>query len=57
MVISLTGVHSQMLQSIVFEERERGQFTRDDFLEVPGTLGFGPNRPLSIDHDYMPTIL
>ncbi|KAF8257553.1 hypothetical protein EI94DRAFT_1774415 [Lactarius quietus] len=43
---------SQMLQSFVFEERERGRFTRDDFLEAPGTLGFGPNGPLSVDYDY-----
>ncbi|KAF8262769.1 hypothetical protein EI94DRAFT_1808248 [Lactarius quietus] len=45
-----------MLQSIIFEEREHGQFTRDDFLEVPGTLSFGPKRPLSIDYNYVLTI-
>ncbi|KAF8257036.1 hypothetical protein EI94DRAFT_1774682 [Lactarius quietus] len=52
MVTSLTDEPSQMLQSFVFEERERGRFTRDDFLEAPGTLGFGPNGPLSVDYDY-----
>ncbi|KAF8262779.1 hypothetical protein EI94DRAFT_1808258 [Lactarius quietus] len=52
MVTSLTDEPSQMLQSFIFEERERGRFTRDDFLEAPGTLGFGPNGPLSVDYDY-----
>jgi len=48
----LTDEPAQMLQSFVFDERERGRFTRDDFLEAPGTLGFGPNGPLSVDYDY-----
>lgn len=52
MVTSLTDEPTQMLQSFVFDERERGRFTRDDFQEAPATLGFGPLGTLSVDYDY-----
>ena len=52
MVTTLTDEPAQMLQSFVFDERERGRFTRDDFQEAPALLGFGPQGMLSVDYDY-----
>ena len=52
MVTSLTEEPAQMLQSFVFDERERGRFTREDFLEAPAILGFGPHGTLGVDYDY-----
>ncbi len=53
MVTTLTDEPAQMpLQSFVFDERERGRFTREDFLEAPATLGFGPHGTLGVDYDY-----
>ncbi|KAH9033483.1 hypothetical protein EDB85DRAFT_2289382 [Lactarius pseudohatsudake] len=51
MVTTLTDEPATMLQSFVFDERERGRFTREDFQEAPGTLGFGPLGTLSVDYD------
>ena len=52
MVTTLTDEPAQMLQSFVFDERERGRFTRDDFQEAPALLGFGPQGMLCVDYDY-----
>ncbi len=52
MITALTDEPTQMLQSFVFDERERGRFTREDFQEAPATLGFGPHGTLDVDYDY-----
>jgi ubiquitin carboxyl-terminal hydrolase 25/28 len=52
MVTTLTDEPAPMLQSFVFDERERGRFTRDDFQEAPALLGFGPQGTLGVDYDY-----
>lgn len=51
MITTLTDEAAPMLPSFVFDERERGRFTRDDFLEAPATLGFGPHGTLGVDYD------
>jgi ubiquitin carboxyl-terminal hydrolase 25 len=52
MVTTMTEEPSQALQSFVFDERERGRFTHEDFQEAPGILGFGPHGTLVVDYDY-----
>ena len=39
------------LQNLILDERTRGRFTRDDFLNAVSTLGFGHNGPLRVDFD------
>jgi ubiquitin carboxyl-terminal hydrolase 25/28 len=39
------------LQNLILEERTRGRFTRDDFMNAVGTLGFGHDGPLRVDFD------
>jgi len=51
MVATMTDEPSQTLQSFVFEERERGRFTREDFQETPAILGFGVGGTLSVEYD------
>ena len=52
MVMTVTDEPAQMLQSFVLDERERGRFTQEDFMEAPATLGFGPLGTLGVDYDY-----
>ncbi|KAH9973357.1 hypothetical protein BGW80DRAFT_1171982 [Lactifluus volemus] len=52
MVATMTEEPSQALQSFIFDERERGRFTLDDFRDAPGVLGFGPHGTLGVDYDY-----
>lgn len=47
----MTDDPSQTLQSFVFDERERGRFTHEDFLEAPAILGFGIHGTLGVEYD------
>ncbi|KAI0296336.1 hypothetical protein B0F90DRAFT_1636470 [Multifurca ochricompacta] len=51
MVTTMTDEPSQTLQSFVFDERERGRFTREDFREAPTVLGFGFHGTLGVEYD------
>ena len=51
MVATMTDDPSQTLQSFVFDERERGRFTHEDFLEAPAILGFGIHGTLGVEYD------
>jgi ubiquitin carboxyl-terminal hydrolase 25 len=51
MVATMTDEPSQTLQSFVFDERERGRFTHEDFQEVPACLGFGVHGTLGVEYD------
>lgn len=51
MVTTMVDELSQTLQSFVFDERERGRFTRDDFQEAPAVLGFGSYGTLGVEYD------
>lgn len=39
-----------MLQSFIFDERERGRFTHEDFQQAPACLGFGLQNALRVDY-------
>jgi len=47
----MTDEPSQTLQSFVFDERERGRFTHEDFQEAPAILGFGVGGTLGVEYD------
>jgi ubiquitin carboxyl-terminal hydrolase 25 len=51
MVTTMTDEPSQTLQSFVFDERERGRFTHEDFQEAPAILGFGVGGTLGVEYD------
>ncbi|KAI9510784.1 hypothetical protein F5148DRAFT_509712 [Russula earlei] len=51
MVTTMTDEPSQTLQSFVFDERERGRFTREDFQEAPAILGFGIHGTIRVEYD------
>jgi ubiquitin carboxyl-terminal hydrolase 25/28 len=51
MVTTMTDEPSQTLQSFVFDERERGRFTHEDFQEAPTILGFGVSGTLGVEYD------
>ena len=51
MVTNMTDEPSQTLQSFVFDERERGRFTSENFQEAPQILGFGAHGTLGVDYD------
>lgn len=51
MVATMTDEPSQTLQSFVLDERERGRFTHEDFLEAPVILGFGAGGTLGVEYD------
>ena len=51
MVTTMTDEPSQTLQSFVFDERERGRFTHEDFLDAPACLGFGVHGALGVEYD------
>lgn len=46
----MTDEPSQTLQSFIFDERERGRFTHDDFQDAPACLGFGLHRTLGVEY-------
>lgn len=50
MVATMTDEPSQTLQSFVFDERERGRFTHEDFQEAPAILGFGVGGTLGVEY-------
>jgi ubiquitin carboxyl-terminal hydrolase 25 len=51
MVTSMTDEPSQALQSFIFDERERGRFTNENFQEAPQLLGFGVHGTLGVEYD------
>src|SRR5260221_12701544 len=51
MVMNMTDEPSQSLQSFIFDERERGRFTIENFQEMPPILGFGIHGTLSVECD------
>ncbi|KAF8485668.1 hypothetical protein F5888DRAFT_1763533 [Russula emetica] len=51
MVTTMTDEPSQTLQSFVFDERERGRFTHEDFQETPAIFGFGVGGTLGVEYD------
>ncbi len=51
MVMNMTDEPSQTLQSFIFDERERGRFTIENFQEMPPILGFGIHGTLSVEYD------
>ena len=46
----MTEDPAQTLQSFIFEERERGRFTHEDFQDAPACLGFGAHGALGVDY-------
>ncbi|KAH9969399.1 hypothetical protein BGW80DRAFT_1334705 [Lactifluus volemus] len=52
MVATMTEEPSQALQTFIFNEREHGRFTLNDFWEALGDLGFGPYGTLSVNYGY-----
>ncbi len=46
----MTDEPSQTLQSFIFDERERGRFTLEDFQEAPAILGFGVGGTLGVEY-------
>jgi ubiquitin carboxyl-terminal hydrolase 25 len=51
MVTNMTDEPSQTLQSFIFDERERGRFTNENFQEAPQILGFGVHGTLGVEYD------
>ena len=50
-VMNMADEPSQTLQSFIFDERERGRFTHDNFQETPPILGFGIHGALGVEYD------
>jgi ubiquitin carboxyl-terminal hydrolase 25 len=50
LVTTMTEDPSQTLQSFVFDERERGRFTHEDFQEAPAILSFGIHGTLGVEY-------
>jgi ubiquitin carboxyl-terminal hydrolase 25/28 len=50
-VMNMTDEPSQTLQSFIFDERERGRFTHENFQETPPILGFGVHGALAVEYD------
>jgi len=50
MITTMTDEPSQTLQSFIFDERERGRFTLEDFQEAPAILGFGVGGTLGVEY-------
>ena len=51
MVTNMTNEPSQVLQSFVLDERERGRFTNEDYQDAPPVLGFGIHGTLGVEYD------
>jgi ubiquitin carboxyl-terminal hydrolase 25/28 len=51
LVTTMTDDPAQTVQSFIFEERERGRFTHEDFQKVPAYLGFGAHGTLGVEYD------
>jgi ubiquitin carboxyl-terminal hydrolase 25/28 len=50
-VMNMTDEPSHTLQAFIFEERERGRFTIENFQEMPPILGFGIQGTLGVEYD------